>query len=354
MKHILQKVTDRFFPGETVDEITDVKSGLINQTWKVDIAGTGYVFQRLNSDVFVHPGIIHGNLDCLKHFVDSNGITVPMVLPLVNSDGQSLVTVDGQFYRVFPWIKGGRTVDVVENTDQAYGAAGQFGAFTSAFGSFDCRKLTPSIPDFHNLRLRYTQFKMAVKNGNPSRISASGDLIRALFNHQHIVDLFDKITGSRHYKVRVMHHDAKISNVLLDEKDGGLCVIDLDTVMPGYIFSDWGDMLRTYVCPVSEEEGDFSKIIIRKEYFEAINEAYLEQMADILSEEERQSLAVSGQILIYMQAIRFLTDHLNDDAYYGAAYESHNFVRAGNQLRLLEELQKFVRSERSYNTFALS
>lgn len=354
MKHILQKVTDRFFPGETIEEITDIKSGLINQTWKVDIAGAGYAFQRLNSGVFVHPGIIHRNLDRLKHFVDSEGMTVRMVLPLANSDGQSLLRIDDEYYRVFPWIEGGKTVDVVENTNQAYGAAGQFGAFTRAFSGFNCQQLEPAIPDFHNLRLRFSQFKLAVKNGNPERIAASRELIRAISGHQHIVDLFDKMTGSPHYQTRVMHHDAKISNVLLDENDRGLCVIDLDTVMPGYIFSDWGDMLRTYVCPVSEEEADFSKIIIRKEYFEAISEAYLEHMSDILSEEERQSLAVSGQILIYMQAIRFLTDHLYDDVYYGAAYDGHNFVRAGNQLRLLEELQKFVRPERSYNTVALS
>lgn len=118
-------------------------------------------------------------------------------------------------------------------------------------------------------------------------------------------------------------------------------MIDLDTVMPGYFISDVGDMMRTYLCPVSEEETDFSKIYIRKEFYQAIEQGYLSEMGDELDETEKRLFSYSGRFIIYMQALRFLTDHLNNDVYYGARYQGHNFNRAGNQLTLLQRLIEF-------------
>jgi Ser/Thr protein kinase RdoA (MazF antagonist) len=141
-------------------------------------------------------------------------------------------------------------------------------------------------------------------------------------------------------KTRCTHHDTKISNVLFDHDDKGLCVIDLDTVMPGYFISDVGDMMRTYLCPVSEEEQDLSKITVRKEFYDAIVSGYLSEMGEELDETEKQYFHYAGEFMIYMQALRFLTDHINNDVYYGAKYEGHNFVRAGNQLTLLQRLME--------------
>ena len=140
------------------------------------------------------------------------------------------------------------------------------------------------------------------------------------------------------FKLRVTHHDTKISNVLFNQEDKGLCVIDLDTVMPGYFISDVGDMIRTYLSPANEEEKDFSKIEIREEYFSAIWKGYMSEMNDELSTEEKNHFIYAGKFMIYMQAIRFLTDHLNNDIYYGAKYPGHNLVRAGNQAVLLQRL----------------
>ena len=126
--------------------------------------------------------------------------------------------------------------------------------------------------------------------------------------------------------------------MLFNNNDKGLCVIDLDTVMPGYFISDVGDMIRTYLSPVSEEEKDFSKIQIRDEYFKAIAEGYLTEMNDELTATEKEHFVYAGKFMIYMQALRFLTDYLNDDIYYGSKYEGHNFIRANNQLTLLNRL----------------
>ena len=126
--------------------------------------------------------------------------------------------------------------------------------------------------------------------------------------------------------------------MLFNEEDKGLCVIDLDTVMPGHFISDAGDMIRTYLSPVSEEEKDFSKIEIRENYFVSIFKGYMSEMSEELTVGEKNHFIYAGKFMIYMQAIRFLTDHLNNDIYYGAKYENQNFVRAGNQSTLLKRL----------------
>jgi Ser/Thr protein kinase RdoA (MazF antagonist) len=243
------------------------------------------------------------------------------------------------YFRMFPFIKGSYTFDTVAKTDLAFEAAQQFGRFTKLLSGFDPSDLQITLPDFHNLALRYQQFESAIRLGNPKRIAESSESIRFLQRHKDIVDSFEKIKVDPRFKTRVMHQDTKISNVLFNaENDLGLCIIDLDTVMPGYFISDVGDMLRTYLSPVSEEEKDFEKIEIRDAYFSAIVRGYLGEMQFELSEDEKKHFVYAGKFMIYMQAIRFLTDYLNNDLYYGAKYEGHNFVRANNQIVLLKRL----------------
>ncbi len=133
---------------------------------------------------------------------------------------------------------------------------------------FPVEKLQITLPDFHNLTLRYHQFLTALKQGNKERLRESADLIDLIQSNKNIVDTYENILQNSSFKLRVTHHDTKISNVLFDDNDEGLCVIDLDTVMPGYFISDVGDMMRTYLSPVNEEEKDFSKIEIRENYFQ--------------------------------------------------------------------------------------
>jgi thiamine kinase-like enzyme len=186
--------------------------------------------------------------------------------------------------------------------------------------------------------LRYVQFEKAIKDGNKERIKQSAAIISFLKNQYKIVTISEQISNNNDFKKRVTHHDSKISNVLFDENNKGLCVIDLDTVMPGYFISDFGDMMRTYLSPVSEEEKDLSKIEIREEYFKAIADGYLSEMGNELSAVEKKYLVYAGKFMVYMQALRFLTDHLNNDTYYGAKYEGHNFIRANNQAALLKKI----------------
>jgi hypothetical protein len=313
-------------------------TGLINHTWVVSKGRERFILQRVNENVFCKPYDIAHNIDSLSNYFKQHYPGYRFVSPVVSVNGSSLVEHDGGYYRLFPFVNGSRSVDVVSSPAQAYEAAAQFGRFTKLLSSFDSGKLKTCIPDFHNLSLRYTHFLAALENGDPQRIQEASTLIEFLKNQSGIVSMYEQIIHDENFRIRVTHHDTKISNVLFDEAGNGLCVIDLDTVMAGYFISDVGDMMRTYLSPVSEEESDFSKIEVRDEFFHAIVNGYFAEMKDVMTMKEINSFFYAGLFMIYMQAIRFLTDHLMGDPYYGAKYEGHNFVRANNQVVLLQRL----------------
>jgi Ser/Thr protein kinase RdoA (MazF antagonist) len=195
--------------------------------------------------------------------------------------------------------------------------------FTRMLAGLDAHTLKATIPDFHNLTLRYAQFQKAIRDGNEQRKKESAEAIAYLLSCEDIVNQFGKILTDPAFAVRVIHHDTKISNVLFDANNKGICVIDLDTTMPGYFISDLGDMFQTYLWPVGEEETDFSQIRIREDFFSAIVKGYLSEMGSILSENEKAAIIYSGKFMIYMQALRFLADYLNNDIYYGSKHKGH-------------------------------
>jgi Ser/Thr protein kinase RdoA (MazF antagonist) len=315
-------------------------AGLINHTWRVKDDGKDFILQKMNTNVFKEPENIAYNIDLIDSYLKANHPDYFFVAPVKTKSGDLMACHEHEFYRLFPFVENSRTYDVVETADQAFEAAGQFGLFTHLLSGISAQDLKITIPRFHNLSVRYMQFEEACSTGSATRIAQAEQEIEFLRNNASIVKTFQAIQSSELFKIRVTHHDTKISNVLFDQYDKGICVIDLDTVMPGYFISDVGDMLRTYLSPVSEEEKDFSKIQARDEYFTAIVEGYLSYMSIDLNAEELRHFVYSGMFMIYMQAIRFLTDHLNNDVYYGAAYEGHNFIRAKNQITLLTRLKE--------------
>ena len=320
-------------------EINPFANGLINRTWKVTHAGDDYILQKVNHHIFQSPHHIADNINYISQYLQHHFPHYIFPTPIANQKGDTLTYLPGDgYYRIFPFVKASHSIDVVTTTKQAYEGAKTFGGFTHRLSHFNVTKLQITLPDFHDLTLRYQQFEQAIVNGNPARIQQTKELIQELQGQQYIAEEYKHICGSAEFKKRVTHHDTKISNVLFDDDDNSICVIDLDTVMPGYFISDVGDMMRTYLSPVSEEEKDFSQIHIRDEYFKAIISGYLYEMHEELTETEKQYFVYAGKFMIYMQALRFLTDYLNNDSYYGAQYTEHNLVRAQNQAHLLKEL----------------
>lgn len=314
-------------------------TGLINNTWKVTDSTQEYILQRINQNVFKHPPHIAENIRAIGEFLSQNAPEYKFVRPLTTLSGEDLVKYHGEYFRLMPFIRNSRTYDVASNPQIAREAAREFGCFTNKLAAFDAEKLKITLPDFHNLTLRYNQFQSSLTTGNKDRISTSDNEIRFIEEKKGIVGVYEKIITDPRFRKRVTHHDTKISNVLFDENNHGICVIDLDTTMSGYFISDVGDMMRTYLCPLSEEEDNYSKIHVRDEYFTSIASGYLQEMSEELTDSELDHFVYSGEFMIYMQAVRFLTDYFNNDIYYGSKYEGHNLVRAKNQMVLLQRYQ---------------
>jgi Ser/Thr protein kinase RdoA (MazF antagonist) len=324
---------------ETTASINNFGSGLINNTWMVANGDMNYILQRINHNVFKEPEAIASNIDAIGHYLAAVYPGYKFTMPVTTLGGSSLLyKPEKGYFRIFPFVEGSHSKDVVETPGQAYEAAAQFGRFTNLLSGFNVNKLKTTIPDFHNLSLRYKQFLYALKNGNTDRIRETTPLTKSLMSLADIVTSYERIISSDDFKLRVTHHDTKISNVLFDKDDKGMCVIDLDTVMPGYFISDVGDMMRTYLSPLSEEEKDFNKIEIRDQFYSALVHGYYDEMKDVLTESEQKYFFYAGTFIIYMQALRFLTDYLNNDVYYESKYPGHNLVRAGNQTVLLQRL----------------
>ncbi|HAL82528.1 MAG TPA: aminoglycoside phosphotransferase family protein [Mucilaginibacter sp.] len=316
-------------------------SGLINHTLKVSGNGQDYILQQINGNVFKSPDDIADNLALLQVFFKNTRPDYLFVAPLPTLSGTFLVKpASGMVFRLFPFIKGSHTVDYISEEKQAFEAAKQFGKFTHLLKDFDAEKLKCTLTDFHNLKLRFEQFKTACTNPDIIRLDSAAAEIKAVYEHYNILQTYNQLTYHHEIPLRVIHHDTKINNVLFDDQQNGLCIIDLDTVMPGYFLSDVGDMMRTYLSPSNEEDTDYDKLHIRENIFTAICKGYLSEMGNILTKTEQHYFIFSGKLMIYMQAIRFLTDFLNNDIYYEIKYPDHNLSRSKNQFKLLNEYVK--------------
>lgn len=319
-------------------EIYQINNGLINQTWRIKNSHGEYILQKINQTIFKQPSAIAANIRLISDYLLEHSPDYLFVVPIQTIHNEEMAFHSGNYFRLIPFVSNSHTVDSATNPNQAFEAAKSFGKFTKLLSGFPIEKLKVTLPNFHNLTLRYTQFENALTAGNTQRLQQAKDLINFLKENKGIVHTYENILANPAFKLRVTHHDTKISNILFDRDDKGLCVIDLDTVMPGYFISDVGDMMRTYLSPVTEEEQDFDKIEIREEYFQAIWEGYMSEMKNELTEEETRHFIYAGKFMIYMQAIRFATDYLLNDIYYSARYPEHNFVRAKNQQVLLQRL----------------
>jgi len=316
--------------------IENFGGGLINHTWKVS-GDRSYILQRINKSVFKKPEEIAQNIDLVGEYLKQHYPAYLFIAPEKLPGGDSMLHYsDGEYYRLTPFVEDSVCIATLETADEAYEAAKQFGRFSALLSNFESSRLNYTLPDFHNLTLRYNQLQSAIASTSAERLEKATKAIALSEKYKDINDTYHNVVAAGKIPLRVIHHDTKISNVLFDGDRKGLCVIDLDTIMPGYITSDLGDMMRTYLSPAGEEENEFGKVCVRTEVFKALIEGYFAEMGTILTAQEKRLVVYSGKFMIYMQAIRFLADYLNNDIYYGSKYPGHNLVRAENQFTLLE------------------
>jgi len=312
--------------------------GLINRTWKVTDGEKSdqFILQQINKNVFKSPHDIADNISKIGEFLHFHQPDYLFVSPLAATDGSYIINDNDEYYRLFPYVKSSITIDTVRSTQEAFEASRQFARFTYLLADFNVDNLNYTLVGFHDLTARYNQFRQSVNTADPERLNNAREVIKRANLYQDIASTYESLVKNKLIPFRVIHHDTKISNILFDESRNGLCVIDLDTVMPGYYISDVGDMMRTYLSPYNEEEQDLTKIGIQEEFFKAIVEGYFSEMGTVITAMERNLFVYAGKFMIYMQALRFLTDYFNCDVYYHTTYPEHNLVRAKNQFALLD------------------
>lgn len=322
----------------TVDRIG---SGYINQTYKLRGDNT-YILQRVNNAVFTQPEIIASNLRIASAYLEKH-YPEYLFLSAIKTPGGNEMAYDkeGFPWRLFPYIENTMTIDKVASEEEAFEAARGFGELTSKLSGVDPNLFKPTIDRFHDLAWRWEQFQTALKNTTEDRRQYAADAIKASADFAFLVDQYKKLIASGELQLRVTHNDTKINNILFDGKTrSAVCVIDLDTLMPGYFIYDLGDMIRTFVSPVSEEEKDLDKVVFRRSMYDALIKGYNSQMHDALNETERTLAPFAGMMMTYIMALRMLTDFLNGNIYYQITYPDQNIDRARNQLKLLSLLKE--------------
>ncbi|WP_343523312.1 aminoglycoside phosphotransferase family protein [Pedobacter sp.] len=322
-------------------KITQIGTGLINRTYLLSpkTEEKKYILQNINTSVFKSPQAIANNLRAIADYLSLTSPEYLFIKPVYTKNGDEMAHIKQEYWRMLPFVSNTISLDVLADPKQAYEAAKQFGKLSRLLDKFDAKTLEPTIPGFHDLKLRYEQFTLALNQANEKLKETAKAQVENALSHKYILDYYLSYLHRADFPDRVMHHDTKISNVLLDEKTNeGICVIDLDTIMPGKFISDLGDMMRTYLCAFSENETDLDKINIRLPYFEAMIKGYLAEMKSILTPTEKELILFSGKYIIYMQALRFLTDFLSGNQYYPTDYPAQNLDRCKNQFKLLHEL----------------
>jgi Ser/Thr protein kinase RdoA (MazF antagonist) len=320
--------------------VEPIGSGYINLTYKVT-GPSVYILQRINKNIFRHPEVIAKNLrtaaDHLKKFHPD--YLFPSPLRTID-DKEMAYDAEGFPWRLFPYIKNSVTIDSVDSPEEAFSAASEFARLTRYLEGVDVSAFGATLERFHDLQWRYDQFETALANASVERKEAATEAVKNCLRFKYLVNEYNDFVRNKMMKLRIMHNDTKINNILFDATTRkAICVIDIDTLMPGYFIYDVGDMIRTFVSPVSEEEKDLDKIIFRKEIYDALIRGYRAQMDDRLTESERNLFPFAGMMMTFIMALRMLTDFLNGDIYYRITYRDQNLIRARNQLRLLQVLE---------------
>jgi Ser/Thr protein kinase RdoA (MazF antagonist) len=312
-------------------------SGHIHKTFKVS-GKKNYVLQRVNKNVFTQPDIIASNNRNAFEFLKKKHPEFVFPQPLPNKNGQDLHYDDEGFpWRIFPLIENTFTIDEITSEQDAFEAAKGFGSLTKNLQGIAVSLFKPTLEHFHDLAWRYEQFEDALKKANAETIAACKNEITQAKSFEYLVKEYDQLIAKGQLILRVMHNDTKVNNILFDSHSRkAVCAIDLDTLMPGYFIYDLGDMVRTFVSPVTEEEKDISKVEFRKNIYDSLLKGYLSEMDVILSVDEKKSIPFAGKMMTYIMALRMLADFLRGNTYYQINYPTQNLIRARNQFRLLE------------------
>ncbi|MBK1832778.1 phosphotransferase enzyme family protein [Roseibacillus ishigakijimensis] len=347
----IEEIANLFAIEGHLIEAEEVETGLINSTWLATYQNprgqcSRFILQRINETVFGDPLEVMRNVECVTRHINEKVLRVKKdfgghTLSLYpGRKGSSFVKgPHGGIWRCYNFIEGCRTYDVVENTRQAYQAGHAFGAFQDLVSDLSPQEIIEVIPDFHNTPKRYENLLQAVAVDECDRVREVQAELAWIESMAGEMDKVTKLVAAGELPVRVTHNDTKINNVLFDmNSDEAMCVIDLDTVMPGLSLYDFGDLVRTSTNPAAEDERDLEKVCMRMPIFEALVEGYLEAVGEELTRREIELLPFSGCLISLELGMRFLTDYLSGDRYFRVKRPGQNLDRARTQLKLAREI----------------
>ncbi len=338
------KIARLFLTDAPVISVRPLGEGLINDTFLVvSERGTGYVLQRINNTVFRDVNVLQDNLRLITNHIRSVLVdrgekdVERKVLSMIPAlDGSGYVEVDGEFWRMTLFITGSHThthvtAEMAEMTGRA------FAEFHSYFAMPGAPELQETIPDFHNIGFRIAQLRSAVEKDTVRRLHECRSEVQILLARSEEMTLAQRMYDAGELPRRVAHYDTKLDNILFDEDGNILCVIDLDTTMPGFVLSDFGDFVRTACNTGQEDDRNLDNVSVDMEIFSSFARGYV-KYATFLTVQERRLLPFGAKMLTYMQAVRFLTDYLNGDTYYKTVSADHNLIRTRAQMKLLDSI----------------
>lgn len=336
-------------------------NGHINDTSIATVSQAGtrvrYIFQRINGRIFQDPEALMDNIvrvtsearqQLVRAGVPDDSRRALSVIPATD-EKPFHKDEEGRYWRCYPFIEGTRTYDIIHNPRQAYEAARAFGEFQKLVAGLEGPRLHETIPDFHNTRSRFERLKEVAAADPRGRLASADPEWNFIRERERLLDVLLDLQAEGRIPERVTHNDTKLNNVMIDDAtETGICVIDLDTVMPGLALYDFGDMVRTATSPAAEDETDLSKVRLQMPMFEALVRGYLSTAGSFLNEVEKAHLAFSGKLIALEIGIRFLTDHLEGDVYFKTKRPGHNLDRCRTQLALVKSIEE---QEEAMNAF---
>lgn len=350
-------IIGQFAIAGDVVEVKPLGNGLINDTYIVKTAGDStpdYVLQRINHHIFTDVDTLQHNIEAvtahIRHKLEQAGADDidRKVLTFVKTvDGTKTYYFDGESYwRMMVFIPRAHTFEAV-NPESSRNAGKAFGNFQAMLVDLD-DDLKESIPDFHNMEFRIKQLRDAVAADPVGRVAEVRPLLDELESRADEMCKAERLHREGKLPKRICHCDTKVNNMMFDDNGEILCVIDLDTVMPSFIFSDFGDFLRTGANTLAEDDPNIDGVEFNMDIFKAFTEGYLSSARKFLTPLEIENLPYAAALFPYMQAVRFLTDYINGDTYYKIKYPEHNLVRTKNQFKLLQSVEENTPKMRAF------
>jgi thiamine kinase-like enzyme len=348
---IIKSIFNSFNHGSNYLSHSELNTGYINDTFFVQTdSGHQYILQRINHHVFKDvAGLIKNKISISNHLRSkfssiSDEEFSKTNLTFVKAKNTDLYyhKQDGEFWNVMVFIDDSITHEIVIDEEIAYEGGKLLGAFLNHTSDFDSSQLIDVIPNFHSMSFRYKEYAYSIQSAAKDRLQRAAKYINIVSELKEEMHILQGLKDAGEIPLRVTHNDTKISNSLFDKKNKGICMIDTDTVMPGIIHYDFGDAIRTICNTAAEDEQDLAKVEFNLAYYQAYKKGFLEKIKDSLSPVSLKYLPLAAKTMIFIMALRFLTDYLKHDIYYKTKYPEHNLDRAKNQFKLIESFSEKI------------